>query len=184
MSRTGDLEAFSVFVRERGTSLRRTAFLLTRDWYLADDLVQSALIRTFERRHRIRDPLALDAYTRKVMTSVFLSGRRVKAAGEVIVAATPDRGSADATDAIAQHLEIWAALGQLTDMQRAVLVLRYYGDSSEADIAAAVGCSRGSVKTHASRGLAALRRTLGGDVSLTPVATQVSINAIRRIEET
>lgn len=160
MSGNSEIDAFACFVRDSGAALRRTAYLFTRDWYRADDLVQTALVRTFERRGRIRDPRAWESYTRKVMATSFLSERRLKSASDITVADLPEATGDDASAAVADTLVMWAALGELSNMQRAVLVLRYYGDATEAEIADTLGCSAGSVKTHAVRGLASLRKAL------------------------
>jgi RNA polymerase sigma-70 factor (sigma-E family) len=153
-------EEFGDFVAARGASLCRTAFLLTGDWQAGEDLVQEALARTFLRRRRLRDGAALEPYTRKVMLSLFLTARRRRWHQELPHAELPAREAVSGLDDIAERDWLWRALGQLSGQQRAVLVLRYFEDLAEADIAVALDCSAGTVKAHAARGLERLRKVI------------------------
>lgn len=150
-------EAFGAFVAARGMALCRTAYLLTGDWQEGEDLVQEALTRTYLRRRRLRNEAALEPYARKVLLSLFLSARRRRWHGELPYAQLPDRAAAGDVDELLDRRDLWSALRALSAQQRAVLVLRYFDDRTEADIAAALGCSAGTVKTHAARGLDRLR---------------------------
>ena len=160
-------EEFGRFVAARGRSLCRAAYLLTGDWQAGEDLVQEALARTYQRRNRLRDTSALEPYARKVLITQFLTWRRRSWHRELPHGAMPDvpepgPPSTEPGDGGLGEVEdrsgLWPALRELSPQQRAVLVLRYYEDLTEADIAAALGCSPGAVKTHASRGLERLRR--------------------------
>lgn len=151
------MDEFDRFVGERGPALRRTAYLLTGDWHLAEDLLQAALLRTYERRRRLRDPAALEPYTRRVLVTTFTSWTRRRSFRERPTEDLPDTARPDAADARAERDRVWSAVRALPPRQRAVLVLRYYEDRTEAEIADLLGVSPGSVKSHASRGLAALR---------------------------
>lgn len=151
-------EEFGQFVAARGPALCRTAFLLTGDWQAGEDLVQEALTKTYLRRRGLRDPAALEPYARKVLVSLFLTWRRRRWHRELPQAEPPELGGADQADRLADRGGMWWALAELPPQQRAVLVLRYYEDLTEADIAAVLHVSTGAVKTHAARGLNRLRQ--------------------------
>lgn len=149
-----EAEAFSAFVTARYEALARTAFLLTGDRGHAEDLVQTALLKTLRGWDRLRDPDAATAYTRTVM--VRLAGRwsRRRWRGEIPTQLFDASGPESDRDAA---LDVQAALRALPWQQRAVLVLRYFDDLSEHETAAVLGCSDGTVKSRAHRALAALR---------------------------
>ncbi|HEU0131622.1 MAG TPA: SigE family RNA polymerase sigma factor [Mycobacteriales bacterium] len=153
--------AFTAFVRDRGAALTRTAFFLTGDRHLAEDLVQTALAQTYVHCHRIRDLSQVEAYARKVLVNANAAWWRRRSATEVPVDTLPDAAGGDDTLAVAEREPLVRALRLLPARQRAAVVLRFYADLSEADTAAALGCSTGSVKKHVSRGLDRLRELLG-----------------------
>jgi RNA polymerase sigma-70 factor, ECF subfamily len=153
-------EEFGRFVAARGRALCRTAYLLTGDWQVGEDLVQEALTKTYLRRRTLRSVEALEPYARKVLVTLFLSSRRRLWHRELPFASVPDRVSTDLLDAAEDRRGLWPALQELSAQQRAVLVLRYFEDLTEADIAAVLGCSQGAVKTHAARGLERLRKSI------------------------
>ena len=164
MSTTGDSEReFEAFVRSRGHALIRSAYLLTGDQHLAEDLVQSALARTYRvwRRHGIVD--GPEAYTRKVMYHLQVSWWRRRRVRENLAATLPDLASATDPD-VETRLALRAALLLLPDRQRAVIVLRYFDDLTEAATAEALGLTLGAVKTHARRGLQRLRELVPDSV--------------------
>jgi RNA polymerase sigma-70 factor (sigma-E family) len=146
---------FTRYVEARGGALLRTAmFLCAGDRSAAEDLVQTTLVRAYVAWHKVREEAARDGYVRRIM--VRESWRRPAAA--VLV-----RDRAEATQpqgAVDDRLDLFPLLAALPRQQRAVVVLRYYEDLSERDIADALGCSPGSVKRHASRALATLRSRL------------------------
>jgi RNA polymerase sigma-70 factor (sigma-E family) len=153
---------YAEFVRARGTSLLRTAHLLAGNRAQAEDLLQISLTKTYLAWGRLRDPAAAEAYTRRVLANASISWWRQKRNRlERPTETLPDAGIEHPAAELAERQAIMQALRQLSRQQRAVLVLRYYEDLSEAQIAAALGLSAGSVKRHASRGLARLRILLG-----------------------
>ncbi|PRX97017.1 SigE family RNA polymerase sigma factor [Allonocardiopsis opalescens] len=151
---------FSAFVSERSQPLLRTAYLLTRDWALAEDLLQTALAKAWSAWRRI-EPATREAYVRKILVNAFLSWRRRRWVGEEPWADPPDRPGADPYGAVDDRSAIWQLLGRLPARQRAVVVLRYYEDLSEAQAAELLGCSVGTVKSQHARALAALRGHAG-----------------------
>ena len=153
-------EEFGRFVAARGRALCRTAYLLTGDWQAGEDLVQEALTRSYLRRRRLRSPAALEPYARKVLVTLFLSSRRRLWHRELPFADVPEQAANGQLDAVEDRSGLWSALLALSSQQRAVLVLRYFEDLTEADIAAVLDCSPGAVKTHAARGLARLRKSM------------------------
>jgi RNA polymerase sigma-70 factor (sigma-E family) len=145
---------FRDFVTTRSRDLLRTAHLLTGNWATAEDLVQTALINCWPRWSSVGSP---EAYVRTALLRTFLSWRRRAASSERSMADVPDGESADATAAVDVRASVRSALVALAPRPRAVVVLRYYADISEADTAEYLGLSVGSVKRYAADGLAALR---------------------------
>ena len=147
---------FAEFVRGRHVELLRYACLLCGDPHLAQDLVQDALERTgmaWQRIERQQDP---EGYVRRVITNRYLNRLRALRR-ERLVRDTPESGYFDAEPPDRSILRLLAVLPR---QQRAVLVMRYYLDYSEAQIAETLGCSAGTVKSTASRGIAKLRQQL------------------------
>ena len=153
-------EEFGRFAAARGRALCRTAYLLTGDWQIGEDLVQEALTRTYLRRRQLKSAEALEPYARKVLVSLFLTSRRRLWRRELPFGDVPDRAVSGQLDAAEDRRGLWPALLALSAQQRAVLVLRYFEDLTETEIAAVLGCSPGAVKTHAARGLDRLRRSM------------------------
>jgi RNA polymerase sigma-70 factor (sigma-E family) len=161
-------DGFREFVLARRSALSRTAYLLTGDHAVAEDLLQTALVRTAEHWHRIvgGDP---EAYLRRVMVNERTSRWRrrryaveVPTSTEALAAASgPGWPSAtavpDAADAVVRRATLVAALAQLPPRQRAVVVLRFFDDLSEAQTAEVLGCAIGTVKSQAHVALARLR---------------------------
>ena len=143
------------FVQARGDSLLRQAVLLTGSREAGEDLLQEALVRLLRHWSRIKgDP---EAYLRRTLYNLATDGwRRKRGQREVLLAEPPETHSGESSEA-GLHVQLIDALSLLAPQQRAVLVLRYYGDASEAETAATLGCSIGSVKSAASRGLSRLR---------------------------
>lgn len=153
--RAADEEAFGAFVRARYGSLLRYACLLTADRGHAEDLVQEALARGYGRWSRLAAPEAAESYVRTTLVRLALRSRRRRWRGETPTERPPERpGPADDAD-LAESIR--AALAALPAEQRAVLVLRYWEDRTEREIADLLDCSPGTVKSRAARGLAALR---------------------------
>jgi RNA polymerase sigma-70 factor (sigma-E family) len=155
---------FERFVAERSTALLRTAYLLTGDRGHAEDLLQTALIKTYRHWNRILDRDDPSAFVRRVLVTTHASWRRRMRVSE-FVSATPLLGGGEmlsSFDVGERHVMI-AALATLPPRMRAVLVLRYWEDLSEAGTAEVLGCSVNTVRTHAARGLARLREQFAAD---------------------
>ena len=149
---------FAQFVEARERALQRTAWLLTGDWALAEDLVQTALVRAWPRWERILHRDDPEIYVRRVMVNTWSTWYRRKWRGEKPAAAMPDSAAAgDLVAELAVRLAVRDALGALPRRQRAVLVLRIYDDLSEAQVAEVLNCTVGTVKSTMSRALAKLR---------------------------
>jgi RNA polymerase sigma-70 factor (sigma-E family) len=150
------------FVQTRSSALLRTACLLTAgDRQAAEDLVQTALAQAYVAWWRIRESAAREAYVRRILTRAAIRRTRRRAwRAEELMAEPPDDPVGDESDPVDVRLSVWPLLRALPARQRAVVVLRYYEDLSEAQIADALGCSPGTVKSHASRALATLRSQL------------------------
>ena len=146
-------EAFDAFARGRMRELLRFAHVLTGDPHRAADLVQDALERTLLSWHRVERKDDPEAYVRRAIVNRHISVWR-RTRREQLVAETPEGGYDEKTG---RDDELWAALATLPPRQRAVIVLRYYEDLSEADTAAALGCSVGTVKSQAHKALSRLR---------------------------
>lgn len=151
---------FVAYVDARGSALLRIARLLTvGDRHAAEDLVQTTLEKAYVAWPRIKRQEAQDAYVRSIMTrSAIDRTRRRRRRGEVLTDIVPE--STHVPDGPEERDAVWAVLAGLSARQRAVLVLRYYEDLSETQIADALGCSPGTVKAHASRGVALMREFL------------------------
>lgn len=155
--------SFEAWARASGAQLRRAALLLTGNVHDADDLVQDALVRVFAKWPRVRDMENRDGYARRVLVNRHLSiGRRVqrfKARQDLLAAGDPV--AADPRDAgpIARA-DLRRALLTLGPKQRAVVVLRYYLDLPDAEVAEILGCSPSTVRSQAHRALAALRQSV------------------------
>lgn len=151
--------AFDAFVRVRGPALVRAAYLLTGDQHLAEDLVQSALSRTYRSWRRLDAAGNAEAYTRKIMYHLQVSWWRRRRVVELLGAAVPDYAvnQADEIHHAEVRLAVAEALGHLTAKQRAVLVLRFFEDQTERDTAEILGVSIGTVKVQTHRALDRIR---------------------------
>jgi RNA polymerase sigma-70 factor (sigma-E family) len=149
---------FARFVEARERALQRTAWLLTGDWALAEDLVQTALVRAWPRWERILHRDDPEIYVRRVMLNTWSTWYRRKWRGEKPAAAMPDSAAGgDMAAEVAVRLAVRQALGSLPRRQRAVLVLRIYDDLPEAQVAHVLNCAAGTVKATMSQALAKLR---------------------------
>lgn len=153
-------------------SLVRLAALLLRDDSVAEEIVQDAYVALHGRWWRLRDPDKALAYLRATVVNRSRSALRHRTVVDRYVASyrpPPDAPSAEAGALGAlEHATVVAALHSLPARQREALVLRYYADLSEAEIADVMGISRGAVKSHASRGMAALRAALAQTLERSP----------------
>lgn len=150
--------AFSAWMMGRQRALLRTAYLISGDHHLAEDLVAATLAKVYLSWDKVTQRDAVDAYARRILINEHNSiWRRAWRRREV--------SSGEVPDWIAHHdapdeglaAEVWELLATLPPRQRSVLVLRYYEQLSEAEIAQALGVSAGTVKSQASRALAVLR---------------------------
>lgn len=149
---------FAQFVTARERALQRTAWLLTGDWALAEDLVQTALVRAWPRWERILRRDDPEIYVRRIMVNTWSTWYRRRWRGEKPAAAVPDgAGTGDMAAEVTVRLAVRDALGMLPPRQRAVLVLRIYDDLPEAQVAHLMNCAVGTVKATMSQALAKLR---------------------------
>lgn len=151
---------FTEFMQARWSALFRTAYLLTGNRHDAEELLQEAMARTCVSWSRIRDKGALDAYVRRILVHQASKGwrrrGREQVSGEIDL---PGHGGGVPEGET--RLVVWEAIRLLPPRMRAALVLRYYEDLSEADTAAVLGCSVGTVKSQTHAAIARLRTTLG-----------------------
>jgi RNA polymerase sigma-70 factor (ECF subfamily) len=160
-----DEERYREFVAARSSALLRTAYLLMGDRGRAEDLLQTALTKTYLSWGRIRDRDAVEAYVRRTMVTTATSWWRRRWLRETPTDLMPDvPAPGDLTGAHAERDALWQLLQGLPSMQRAVVVLRFYEDMTEAEVADALGIARGTVKSHTSRAFAALRTRLAQPV--------------------
>lgn len=158
-------EEFDTFVRTRTHALLRSAYLLTGDQYLAEDLVQSALARTHQAWRRLRDTGNAESYARRTMYHLQVSWWRRRKVAEVMPGEMPERSTGDRTGlpggdhagTVSLRLTLRAALLRLSAKQRAVLVLRFFEDHTESEAAELLGVSVGTVKSSTARALTRLR---------------------------
>ncbi|HEX8626893.1 MAG TPA: SigE family RNA polymerase sigma factor [Catenuloplanes sp.] len=154
---------FGDFVAARSDALCRFAYLLCGDWHRAEDTVQTALTKLYVAWKRVHDREAIDGYVRRIIVNVLASeGRLARFRRERLSGELPDR--ADGSDfAVSAHdrMAILQALATVPPRQRAVIVLRYWEDQSLEQVAQTLGCSVGTVKSQAARGLSTLRQALG-----------------------
>ncbi|MDQ3104034.1 MAG: SigE family RNA polymerase sigma factor [Actinomycetota bacterium] len=166
----GSREAdFTSYVAARQQALLRTAYVLTGDRHSAEDLLQQALAKAYLSWHRLRDPGAADGYVRKIMVNEHTGWwRRAWRRNERSTEELPEPRSgspADSTGRCDERDAMWSLLQSLPPRQRAAVVLRYYEDLSEAETAAVLGCSVGTVKSQTSRAIAALRQRLATETT-------------------
>mgnify|MGYP006349962109 CR=1 FL=1 len=154
-------DALDAYVRTRRHRLLRTAYLLTGDTQIAEDLVQNALASLRASWRRLPDVANLDAYVYTALVNARRRWWRRRWHGEIPTERLPDPPAAeDQTARFDRHEDMLAVLGTLPTRQRQVLVLRYFDDLTEAQTAQILGCSIRTVKSQASRGLAKMRAAL------------------------
>lgn len=154
-------EDFESFFRARTSALLRSAYLLTGDRHLAEDLVQDALARTHRAWHRLARDGNPDAYARKVMYHLQVSRWRRRNLAETLPGTLPEPGfRGDHAREVTERLALQRSLQALPARQRAVIVLRFFEDHTEAETAQILGCRIGTVKSHAFRAIAKLREMM------------------------
>jgi RNA polymerase sigma-70 factor (sigma-E family) len=154
------VDSFERFVAERGSRLLATAVLITQDRALAEDLVQTALLKAWRHWHRIDS--SPEAYVRRTMVHTYVTWWRRRWNGEVPTEALPETGHGCGHAMTDLRSDLGDALRRLPRRQRAVVVLRFYEDLPVADVAAILGCSEGTVKSQTSKALV----KLGADPAL------------------
>jgi RNA polymerase sigma-70 factor (sigma-E family) len=153
--RQSDEDEFVAFAHAQSHRLYRTAYLMVGDHQLAEDLVQVTLTKVYVRWGRIASMEQPGAFARKVLVNQATSWWRRRSSSELPMP-VPDRPGAEHADRVATSRTVWNAVLTLPPRQRAVVVLRYYEDLTEADTADVLGMAVGTVKSHAS----AANRTL------------------------
>lgn len=150
-------EEFRAYVAARGPALLRNAVLITGDRADAEDLLQAALAKTYLAWDRIQDRAAIDGYVRRAMVNTQISWWRRRKLEIYPTDELPDRPVADHTGRSELRDALGRALGRLPDRQRITVMLRYYEDMPETEIAEILGVSIGTVKSSVSRAMAKLR---------------------------
>ncbi|MFC5034773.1 SigE family RNA polymerase sigma factor [Streptomyces sp. So13.3] len=154
--------SFEEYVQARGPALLRLAFLLCSDRHLAEDLTQDVLIRVYRQWRRISGLGHPDAYVKRMLVNEHLSWRRRRSNGELPTAEMSSPAEqGDAADTVVRRHAAVHLLAGLPKRQRAVLVLRFYEDLTDQQIAEVLRCSPATVRSQASRALATLRTSRG-----------------------
>ncbi|MEV4785711.1 SigE family RNA polymerase sigma factor [Streptomyces tuirus] len=159
LTETVDAEAaFTAYVQERRASLYATAYHLTGDRFEAEDLLQSALFSTYRAWDRISDKAAVGGYLRRTMTNLHISAWRRRKLNEYPTEELPETpGDTDAMRGTELRAVLWQALARLPELQRTMLVLRYYEGRTDPEIAEILDISVGTVKSSIWRSLRRLR---------------------------
>ncbi|OLF16703.1 RNA polymerase sigma factor [Actinophytocola xanthii] len=161
--RKADEDRFREFARSHAMAMRRSAFLLCGDWYLAEDLVQTTLIKLHRAWPRVVGTDRPVQYARRTLLRCWLDEqRRPWRRAERRDGLVPDGADAVADPALAQQRQdlrgqLFEALSAIPPRQRAVIVLRYFESLTVGEAAEALGCSEGTVKSQTARGLAAMK---------------------------
>lgn len=150
---------FTDFATAASPRLFRTALLLTGDWQLAEDLVQTTLAKVYVAWGRVSAADSPEAYSQRILTNAFLSWRRTRTSGEIVTEQIRDSG--DAGPDVATRLAVLTALRRLAPLDRSVVVLRYWEDHSVAQTASVLGITEAAVKMRTMRSLGRLRSDLG-----------------------
>jgi RNA polymerase sigma-70 factor (sigma-E family) len=175
---------FEEFLAEQTGALLRLAGVLSGDSSLAEDIVQEVLVRVGRQWDRIEGSESPGAYVRRMVVNEYLSWHRKwgrTAVRHYVPNGDRQAVEADPAQAYAERDEMLATLKRLPRRQRAVLVLRYYEDLADADIALVLGCSQVTVRTHAARALRALRVQVLADTTSadTPHLTEGDVGHAR-----
>ncbi|MFJ8333562.1 SigE family RNA polymerase sigma factor [Streptomyces sp. NPDC094437] len=149
---------FTAYVQERRASLYATAYHLTGDRFEAEDLLQSALFSTYRAWERITDKAAVGGYLRRTMTNLHISAWRRRKLNEYPTEELPETpGDTDAMRGTELRAVLWQALARLPELQRTMLVLRYYEGRTDPEIAELLDISVGTVKSSIWRSLRRMR---------------------------
>ena len=162
--------SFEEYAVASWATLYRSAYLLAGNHADAEDLAQQTLIKVHSAWSKVSASDSMNAYVRRILTNTFLSSRRpLRRRRELLTDEIADwSGAATTAGTSDERLTLWPHVKQLPPQQRAVIVLRYFEDLSEGEIAEALGCSRGTVKSTAHRALRSLKAALGADGETRP----------------
>jgi RNA polymerase sigma-70 factor (sigma-E family) len=173
MSRTPTDGEFAEFVEAAWPGLYRTAYLILGEHQLAEDLVQTTLTKTYASWGKVREPAAAMGYARVVLANTAASWfRRRSWRNEQPTEVLPDGSSAPGETDPSDRPALMEALRRLPPRQRAVVVLRFYDDLGVREVAGALGCSEGTVKSQTHHAMAQLRVLLGESVVPADVGSQ------------
>jgi len=182
MDADSSMEAeFRQFVAARSAALLRTAYLLVGDWAHAEDLLQATLTKTYLAWRRLGEIESVEPYARRVLVTTATSWWRRRWHGERPTAVIPDRAAPDRFDERVERQALWRHVRALPARQRAVLVLRFYEDLTEAETARVLGVAVGTVKSQCARALASLRSQLaegGVEAASRPVLSAAPRQAV------
>jgi RNA polymerase sigma-70 factor (sigma-E family) len=156
-------EQFTAFVVDAAPRLRRTAYLMCRDWHLAQDLTQTTFAKMYASWGRIRRVADLEAYSRRVLMNAVFDHRSRRSTTELVVADPPASARPDADDTAELHVTLMNALATLPVRDQAIVVLRHWEDQSVESVAQILGVSASVVKMRNARALSRLRAVLGDD---------------------
>lgn len=156
-------EEFAAFVVAVTPRLRRTAYLMCRDWHLAQDLTQLTLAKMYASWGRIWRTANLEAYSRRVLMNAVFDQRKRRSDSEVVLAELPDRPGQPVAPDADLHVMLMRALAALPVRDQAIVVLRHWEDHSVDTVAEILGVSASVVKMRSMRALARLRELLGAD---------------------
>ena len=162
------------FVTARRPRLHRAAYLMCGDPHRADDIVQATMTALYRKWRRARDADNIDAYVHRMLVREYLAEKRLGWARVRLLADPPERVAVSPPGGIEERDALRTALERLPRAQRTVLVLRFACDMSVEDVAAALRTSPGNVKSHTSRGLAALRDLLEPEPTTAPRRNDVA----------
>ncbi|MGN6607818.1 MAG: SigE family RNA polymerase sigma factor [Jatrophihabitans sp.] len=159
-------DPFAAFVRAHSRSLFGTAYLLTGSGHAAEELLQDTLAALYPKWTKVQAAEQPLAYVRRALSNRFVSTTRRPAARDVAVWQLPDAAApGDLAESVAERRWLWQALAGLPERQRAALVLRYFHDLPDDEIAASLDCRVGTVRSLISRGLASIRSDSFADPS-------------------
>ena len=162
MGQKGDDQMFATYVEGRSATLRRIAYMITRDWDAAEDVTQTALLKSYQRLWRIRAE-SLDQYVRAAVVNTAISHARSHKRGHDPLSETASTTD-DRTHEFDAHEQCMEWLDAIPVARRAVIALRFLDDLSVGQVAAVMNISEGTVKSQTSKGLAQLRSVLAQQI--------------------
>jgi RNA polymerase sigma-70 factor (sigma-E family) len=161
-----DDEEFAEFAQAHAERLRTTAYMMCRDWHLAQDLTQTTLAKMYASWPRIWQAGNLEAYSRRVLLNLVFDQRKRLSATELVLADLPERPALRPDGAADLHVALLDALATLPVREQAIVVLRHWEDRSVETVADILGVSASVVKMQSSRALGRLREVLGEEFIL------------------